>query len=77
MHEHQASAGARQQAIHPGDTVMIPPNTVHWHGAARDHLFSHLAMSENGEQGQGAPWAEHVSDSKHKMEPATARSRRL
>jgi hypothetical protein len=58
---------------------MIPPNTIgagrragHWHGAAPDRLFSHLAMSENGEQGQGTTWAEHVSDSDCKMEPATA-----
>jgi quercetin dioxygenase-like cupin family protein len=73
MHEHQASAGERPQAIHPGDTVMIAPNTMRWHGAAPDRLSSHLAMSENGEQGQGTTWAaEHVSDSKNKMEPATA-----
>ena len=51
---------------------MIPPDTMHWHGAAPDRLFAHLAMSENGEQGQGTNWAEHVSDSDYKMEPATA-----
>jgi quercetin dioxygenase-like cupin family protein len=34
--------GSRPQAIYPGDTVMIPPNTMHWHGAAPDRLFSHL-----------------------------------
>ena len=50
---------------------MIPPDTMHWHGAAPDRLFSHLAMSENGEQGQGTTWAEQVSDSDYKMEPAT------
>ena len=72
MHEHQASAGARPQAIHPGDTVMIPPNTMHCRAAAPDRLFNHLALSENGEQGQGTTWAERVSDSKYKMEPATA-----
>jgi hypothetical protein len=27
-------------------------------------------MSENGEQGQGTTWAEHVSDSDYKMDPA-------
>ena len=64
--------GSRPQAIHPGDTVMIPPNTMHWHGAAPDRLFSHLAMSETGEQGQGTAWAEHVSDSEYKMEPSSA-----
>ena len=64
--------GSRPQAIYPGDTVMIPPNTMHWHGAAPDRLFAHLAMSENGEQGQGTTWAEHVSDSDYKMDPVSA-----
>jgi hypothetical protein len=50
---------------------------MHWHGAAPDRLFNHLALSENGEHGQGTTWAERVSDSKYKMEPATARCRRL
>jgi hypothetical protein len=27
-------------------------------------------MSETGEQGQGTTWAEHVSDSDYRMEPA-------
>jgi quercetin dioxygenase-like cupin family protein len=49
---------------------MIPPNTMHWHGAAPDRLFAHLAMSENGEQGQGTDWAEHVSDTEYTMQPA-------
>ena len=64
--------GSQPQAIYPGDTVMIPPDTMHWHGAAPDRLFAHLAMSENGEQGQGTTWAEHVSDSDYKMDPVTA-----
>ena len=59
--------GSRPQAIYPGDTVMIPPDTMHWHGAAPDRLFAHLAMSENGEQGQGTSWAEQVSDSDYKF----------
>jgi quercetin dioxygenase-like cupin family protein len=62
--------GSRPQAIYPGDTVMIPPNTMHWHGAASDRLFSHLAMSETGERGEGTSWGEQVSDSEYKMEPA-------
>jgi quercetin dioxygenase-like cupin family protein len=53
---------AQPQAIYPGDTVMIPPDTMHWHGAAPDRLFSHLAMSESGKGGQGTDWAEYVSD---------------
>ena len=62
---------ARPQAIYPGDTVVIPPNTMHWHGAAPDRLFSHLAMSESGEGGQGTEWADHVSDEDYNKPAAT------
>jgi quercetin dioxygenase-like cupin family protein len=54
--------GEKPQLLTPGDTVMIPPGVVHWHGAAPDRLFSHLAMSENGDDGAGTAWGEHVSD---------------
>jgi hypothetical protein len=27
-------------------------------------------MSENGEQGQGTDWADHVSDTEYTMQPA-------
>ncbi len=62
---------AQPQAIYPGDTVMIPPDTMHWHGAAPDRLFSHLAMSESGEGGQGIDWAEPVTDEDYNK-PAAA-----
>jgi hypothetical protein len=61
---------AQPQAIYPGDTVLIPPDTLHWHGAAPDRRFAHLAMSESGEQGQGTQWGEHVSDPDYRKEPA-------
>ena len=57
--------GEKPQVLNPGDTVNIPPDTMHWHGAAPDRLFSHLALSEAGEQGQGAAWGEHVSDTEY------------
>ena len=63
--------GGQPQAIYPGDTVIIPPNTMHWHGAAPDRLFSHLAMSETGEGGQGTDWAEHVGEEDYNK-PAAA-----
>jgi quercetin dioxygenase-like cupin family protein len=47
--------GSRPQAIYPGDTVMIPPDAMHWHGAAPDRLFAHLAMSENGDKARARP----------------------
>src|SRR5579872_5478944 len=57
--------GSPPQALHPGDTVHIPPDTLHWHGAAPDRLFAHLAMSELGEGGQGTRWGEPVSDAEY------------
>jgi len=57
--------GEKPQVLNPGDTVNIPPDTMHWHGAAPDRLFSHLALSEAGEQGQGAAWGAHVSDAEY------------
>ena len=55
----------KPQVLNPGDTVNIPPDTMHWHGAAPDRLFSHLALSEAGEQGQGTAWGTHVSDAEY------------
>jgi len=57
--------GEKPQVLNPGDTVNIPPDTMHWHGAAPDRLFAHLALSETGEQGQGAAWGAHVSDAEY------------
>jgi quercetin dioxygenase-like cupin family protein len=63
---------AQPQEIRPGDTVMIPPDTPHWHGAAPDRLFAHLAMSENGDAGQGTSWGEHVGDADYNKPALTA-----
>jgi quercetin dioxygenase-like cupin family protein len=63
-------AGEAPQVLHPGDVVNIPPDTQHWHGAAPDRLFAHLALSEAGEQGQGTSWGKHVSDEEYDR-PAT------
>jgi len=46
----------------PGDTVLIPPNVKHWHGAAPDRLFIHLAFQEVTDQGAGTKWLEKVND---------------
>src|ERR1700733_3021621 len=45
--------GEQLQEIRPGDTVIIPPDVRHWHGAATDKLFSNLAMSELHATGEG------------------------
>lgn len=64
--------GEPVQELRPGDTVLIPPNVRHWHGAAPDRIFSHLAMSENNDKGEGTAWFEHVSDEDYAKPPAPA-----
>jgi quercetin dioxygenase-like cupin family protein len=62
--------GEPVQELHPGDTVVIPPDVRHWHGAAPDRLFAHLAMSEITETGAGTEWLEKVSDADYMKPPA-------
>jgi len=61
--------GEKPQALHPGDTVNIPPDTWHWHGAAPDRVFAHLAMMETSDSGQGTSWFEHVSEEDYHEPP--------
>ena len=61
--------GENVQELRPGDTGIIAPNTRHWHGAASDRLFVHLAMSELDEQGEGTVWFETVSDDDYHATP--------
>ena len=46
---------------HPGDVVNIPPEVKHWHGAAPDCWFSHLAVEVPGE-GASNEWCELVAE---------------
>ena len=52
--------------LKPGDVAIIPPDTRHWHGAAPDRIFTHLAMSETGEDGGGTAWFEKVADDQYR-----------
>ncbi len=56
--------------LHPGDTVNIPAGVKHWHGAAPDSWFSHLAMDVPGEDSSNE-WLEAVDDAAYRE--ATAR----
>ena len=47
--------------LNPGDTVNIPTGVKHWHGAAPDSWFSHLAVEVPGEDGSNE-WLEPVDD---------------
>jgi quercetin dioxygenase-like cupin family protein len=62
--------GSPPQILEPGDTVMIPPDTWHWHGAAPDRFFAHLAMMEVDDQGNGTAWFEPVSEADYNAAPA-------
>lgn len=49
------------QELHPGDVVHIPPEVKHWHGAAPDSWFAHLAV-EIPAQGASNEWLEPVDE---------------
>lgn len=53
--------GELARALLPGDCVNIPAGVKHWHGAAPDSWFSHLAIEVPGE-GCSAEWLEPVDD---------------
>lgn len=53
--------GKSAQELHPGDVVNIPPEVKHWHGAAPDSWFSHIAISVPSEHGS-CEWLEPVTD---------------
>ncbi len=53
--------GKPARELHPGDTVNIPAGVKHWHGAAPDSWFSHLAMDVPGEESSNE-WLETVDD---------------
>ena len=53
--------GKPARELHPGDVVNIPTGVKHWHGAAPDSWFSHLAVEVPGENTSNE-WLEPVSD---------------
>jgi 4-carboxymuconolactone decarboxylase len=48
----------------PGDCINIAPGVKHWHGAAPDSWFSHLAIEVPGENGSNE-WLEAVTDEQY------------
>ena len=53
--------GKPAQELKPGDVVNIPPEVKHWHGAAKDSWFCHLAI-EVPAKDTSNEWLEPVSD---------------
>ena len=56
--------GKEPQELHPGDVVNIMPGVKHWHGAAPDSWFSHLAVEVPGENCR-SQWCEPVSEEEY------------
>lgn len=48
----------------PGDCINIPAGVKHWHGAAPDSWFSHLAIEVPGENGSNE-WLEPVDSAQY------------
>ena len=52
------------QEILPVTVIHIPANVKHWHGAAKDSWFAHLAFEIPGENSSNE-WLEPVTDEEY------------
>ncbi|MDD3184153.1 MAG: carboxymuconolactone decarboxylase family protein [Anaerostipes sp.] len=52
--------------MNPGDCINIPVDVKHWHGAAADSWFSHLAIEVPGEKVSNE-WLEAVEDEQYQI----------
>jgi len=62
------SKGGPVREIRPGDTVWIPPNEKHWHGASPANGMVHIAMHESLD-GTHVTWMEQVTDEEYSVPP--------
>lgn len=53
--------GKEPRELKPGDVVNIPAEVKHWHGAAPDSWFSHVAVEVPGTETKNE-WCESVAD---------------
>lgn len=56
--------GKAARRLLPGDVVEIAPDVEHWHGAAPDGWFSHIAVECNPQTNKNT-WLEPVSDAEY------------
>ena len=56
--------GKPARALKPGDVVDIPAGVKHWHGAAADSWFQHIAIGVPAE-GASNEWLEPVTDEEY------------
>ena len=57
--------GHEPVSLVPGKVIVIPANTIHWHGAKKDSWFSHVTFEPPGEETYNE-WLEPVSDEQYK-----------
>lgn len=68
--------GEPARELLPGDVVEIAPDVVHWHGAAPDSWFSHLAVETNPQTNKNT-WLGPVDDAQYAAATAPAAGREL
>jgi quercetin dioxygenase-like cupin family protein len=56
--------GGEVRLLRAGDVVTVAPGVKHWHGAARDSWFSHIAIMPDSEKGD-AQWYGPVTDEEY------------
>ena len=63
-HGYYQEWGKNPVELLPGDAVHIPAGVKHWHGAAPDSWFSHLAIEVPGEDSSNE-WLEPVDEKEY------------
>lgn len=56
--------GKKPRTLKAGDVVNIPAEVKHWHGAAKDSWFTHIAVEVPAENGR-TEWCEPVSEAEY------------
>ena len=60
--------GQPVEVLHPGDVAMCSPGVRHWHGAAPNSRFAHLAANTNPDK-PGVEWFEMLSKEEYDKLP--------
>jgi 4-carboxymuconolactone decarboxylase len=60
--------GKEAVKLKPGDVVNVPKDVKHWHGAAKDSWFTHIAQSDGGT----TEWYGRLSDEEYGQLPKVA-----
>lgn len=60
--------GKPAEELHAGDVVTIPPEVKHWHGAAKESWFAHVAI-EVPADGASNEWCEAVDEDAYNALP--------